>query len=259
MKALLLPFVFDTDRLKQDLAQIRHDEWVFHFNKPYYEGEWSGVSLRSTSGETSQIYPDPAKTDYLDTPALNRTAYFREVLSTFRCSILAARLLRLKAGSRIREHRDYNLSIEDGELRVHVPVQTNPQLIFMLGGDRLILAEGSSWYLNVNYPHSVDNPGEIDRVHLVFDCVVNDWLKAVIDESAKTASMKASDGNDLQRFIDRVLNEGFYQEQLQAFEDADSFVKTALQCSSQLGLRIGADEIRTLLRERARAWSNRLL
>ena len=259
MIALRLPFTFDPARLKEDLAQIQPHEWVSHFNKSYYDGEWSGVALRSTSGEAGQIYPDPSTKDYSDTPALARTAYFREVLSTFRCEILAARLLRLKAGSRIREHRDYNLSIEDGELRVHVPIQTNPQLVFILGGERLVLSEGAAWYLNVNYPHSVDNAGDIDRIHMVFDCVVNDWLRAVVDRCAETDSGLTSHNRDLHQFIEQVLRDGLCEEELRACQDIDTFVETVMRCSSALGFRIEAGEIRALLRERSRTWSNRLL
>jgi hypothetical protein len=76
VKAVRLPFTFDPTRLKADLAQIRSDDWVSHFNKPYYEGEWSGVALRSTNGEAGQIYPDPTKAEYVDTPALTKTSYF---------------------------------------------------------------------------------------------------------------------------------------------------------------------------------------
>jgi hypothetical protein len=63
---------------------------------------------------------------------------------------------------------------------------------FVPDGERLNLAEGTAWYLNVNYPHSLDNAGKIDRIDLVFDCLVNDWLKAVIDKSAGTGTTDGS-------------------------------------------------------------------
>jgi hypothetical protein len=44
--------------------------------------------------------------------------------------------------------------------------------------------EGTAWYLNVNHPHSVQNHGVTDRVHLVFDCVVNEWVHDLISRSA---------------------------------------------------------------------------
>jgi hypothetical protein len=40
--------------------------------------------------------------------------------------------------------------------------------------------EGELWYLNVNQPHHVTNRSTTDRIHLVIDCVVNDWLREVL-------------------------------------------------------------------------------
>jgi len=44
---LRLPMRFDAARLQQDLAQLSPGDWVPHFNKGYYQGEWSGVALRA--------------------------------------------------------------------------------------------------------------------------------------------------------------------------------------------------------------------
>ncbi len=104
----------------------------------------------------------------------------REALASFRCELLSARFLKLAAGASIREHTDLNLGYEDGELRVHVPVQTNPEVEFVLDGEPLELGEGEAWYLDLNLRHRVANLGSTDRVHLELDCVVNDWLRALL-------------------------------------------------------------------------------
>jgi hypothetical protein len=183
LSAIKLPLHIDPPRLQADLAQISPDEFVPHFNTSYYEGDWSAVALRSTSGGASQIYPDPTKVEFLDTPVLDRCPYFRDVLGTFACTLLSARLLRLRAGSKIREHRDLNLGYEDGEVRVHIPILTNPDVDFIVDGQRLDLQPGECWYINFNLPHSVDNRGSTDRIHLVIDCVLNDWLRGLFPAS----------------------------------------------------------------------------
>jgi hypothetical protein len=114
---LQFPFHFDAARLQADFARLREDHWIPHFNRAYYEGDWSAVPLRSIGGQTGQIHPDPTRTDYLPTEILTRCPFFEEVLGHFECSMLSARLLRLKAGSRIKEHTDLNLGFEDGEVR----------------------------------------------------------------------------------------------------------------------------------------------
>lgn len=179
LNSLKLPLSFHPLRLKSDLSKIEPGEWVPHFNQRYYSGQWSAVALRSVGGLSTQIYPDPtAHGSFADTEILARCRYMREVLASFECEIESARLLKLTAGSSIREHRDYNLGYEDGEVRVHIPVQTNDEVAFYLAGRRLRMLEGESWYLNFNLPHRVENRSATDRVHLVLDCLVNDWLRA---------------------------------------------------------------------------------
>jgi len=179
--AVKLPLRFDAARLQADLAQLAAADFVPHFNTAYYEGDWSAVPLRSVGGRADHIYPDPtAKDAFADTPLLARCPYFREVLAALPCPQQAARLLRLKAGSLIQEHRDHELGFADGEVRLHIPVTTNPELEFVLNQARVVMQEGECWYLNVNQPHRVANRGATDRIHLVVDCVVNDWLRELL-------------------------------------------------------------------------------
>jgi hypothetical protein len=182
---LKLALHFDPAGLKADLEALTPDDWVLHFNKPYYEGEWSGVALRSVNGEDGRLYPDPtAQSKFANTPTLARCTYIRKVLAAFECELEAVRLLKLRAGSSIREHKDYNLGYEDGEVRFHVPVLTNPDVEFYLNQQRVVMNEGECWYLNFNLPHRVVNRSTVDRIHLVIDCVVNDWVRAMFEAQA---------------------------------------------------------------------------
>jgi len=177
---LKLPLSFDPQHLKGDLGMLTLEDWVPHFNKPYYEGELSGVALRAVDGQDGRLYPDPtARAKYADTPTLARCPYFQQVLARFECGLEAVRLLKLSAGSSIREHKDYNLGYDDGEVRFHVPVLTNPDVEFYLNQQRVVMNEGECWYLNFNLPHRVVNHSATDRIHLVVDCVVNDWVRTL--------------------------------------------------------------------------------
>ena len=40
------------------------------------------------------------------------------------------------------------------------------------------MLEGEAWYLNFNLKHSVRNHGVSERIHLVIDCIANDWLRS---------------------------------------------------------------------------------
>ena len=182
---LRLPLDFDAARLRADVAQFSDGDWVPHFNTPYYEGEWSGIALRSVNGEDGRLYPDPTESSsFADTPTLDRCPSIRAALDVFDCELEAVRLLKLRAGSSIREHTDYNLGYEDGEVRFHVPVTTNPDVEFYLRDRRVEMNEGECWYMNLNLPHRVVNRSSDDRIHLVIDCVVNEWVARMFEGSA---------------------------------------------------------------------------
>jgi hypothetical protein len=54
---------------------------------------------------------------------------------------------------------------------------------FLLNGTRVILKAGSCWYLRLSDPHSVANRGTGDRVHLVIDASVNEWVGGVFEQA----------------------------------------------------------------------------
>ena len=176
-----LPLSFDALALAAEALALPPDAWVPHFNRSVYEGEWAGVALRSVGGVATQLYPDPAaQAPFAGTPTLARCPAFRRALDQFRCPLLAARLLALAPGAVINEHRDYRLGWSDGEIRVHVAVVTSPEVEFVLDGRHVELAPGEPWYLNLNRPHRVANRSGVNRIHLVVDCVVDDWLRTLV-------------------------------------------------------------------------------
>lgn len=175
-----LPFRFDVQRMQAELASLPEAAWVAHYNTRDHEGDWTGVALRSPGGRDGWLFPrPPGSPPYADTPTLGRLPYLAQVLATFDCPLENARLLKLHAGASILEHTDDALGYEDGLARLHVPVTTNPDVTFYLEGEPVPMGEGECWYLDFNRPHRVDNRSTQDRVHLVIDCVVNDWLEGV--------------------------------------------------------------------------------
>lgn len=184
-----LPLAFDAEFLKADLGRICADEWVAHFNKEYYEGEWKGLALRSTTGKAKQLYraPDDSR-EAIGTAILERCQYFKQVLGSFKCPILTARLLSLSPGSKIREHEDYFLGFEDGTIRIHIPIVTDKRVEFFVGNEKLEMMEGEAWYIDFSQPHSVSNTSDKDRVHLVIDCAVNGWLEGLVPFGRGTSS-----------------------------------------------------------------------
>lgn len=175
-----LPLAFDPKQLANDLKALQETQWIEHFVRQNYEGNWDVIPLRGKAGATHpvmMIYSDPGCVDFQNTPFLEKTPYIQSVLSTFECSLHAVRLMRLAVNSKIKEHRDYDLDVESGVMRLHIPIVTNDAVDFQLNQSRVVMAPGECWYLRLSDPHSVVNNGESDRVHLVIDVEVNDWLK----------------------------------------------------------------------------------
>src|SRR5262245_27963102 len=180
LSSLQLPFRFDPQLLQAELHIIQPAEWTPHYNERDYGGDWRGAALRAPIGHAYALFAGPADADgFADTPLLARCPYLQRVLAAFACPLKAVRLLRLAPGSVIREHCDPGLGYEDGEVRLHVPVLTNPEVEFYVAGERLHFEAGSCYYVNTSLPHRVSNRGTADRVHLVIDAEVNAWLQDV--------------------------------------------------------------------------------
>lgn len=174
-----LPLIFDAARINAELHDLADSKWTPHFNTHQYAGDWSGIALRAPENAHMELYPDPTASSYVDTPYLEKCAYTRSVIDTFKCEKESARFLRLGAGAEIKLHRDYKLGFDDGVARIHIPVQTNRLIEFCVDGKLIEMKAGEAWYLNFNLFHSVKNPSDEDRVHLVIDLIVNDWLRGI--------------------------------------------------------------------------------
>lgn len=207
---LKLPFFFDEDKLVSDLSLIFDNKWIPHFNTNGYTGDWKAISLYSPNGEESNIFALSANPSSISqTPILKKCHYFKEVIHSFKCPILSARLLRLGVGAEIKPHRDHELGYEDGYFRLHIPIITNTKVEFILDSTKLPMLPGECWYTNVNYIHSVKNLGKSDRVHLVIDGERNVWSDQLFfsmapEESFQSTFEENHSLEDIQKIIDEL-------------------------------------------------------
>lgn len=208
-KHLKFPVQFDEQRLVEDLSHALESQWTPHFNTAGYSGNWNAVSLYAKDGNEQHIFAHPMDHSAItETPLMKECAYFREVLAYFQFPVLSVRLLKLEAGAEIKPHTDYELGYEDGQFRLHIPIVTNPDIEFILDGERLTMLPGECWYTNVNLVHSVANRGTADRVHLVIDGVRNAWTDTLFFSLAPESSFEADREEDLdEETIIRMLEE----------------------------------------------------
>lgn len=79
-------------------------------------------------------------------------------------------LTRLPPGAEIKPHIDEGDSLKRCH-RIHVPVISNKESLFMVGKLKFHMPEGDMWEINNRRIHSVYNGGAEPRVHLIMDYV----------------------------------------------------------------------------------------
>lgn len=77
-------------------------------------------------------------------------------------------LTRLKPGGKIKEHVDEG-PVPEFYQRYHYVVQGGEFNYFIIDGDKQPMMDGQLWKVNVRKPHSVENRGYLDRIHLIMD------------------------------------------------------------------------------------------
>ena len=155
--------------LRKSVAEVveRHE-----FTEKAFTG-WSSIPLRSVGGGidkkassgcgmAASSNPDIFK----DTPYM--TPCIRQFIERISGEVLKVRLLRLKAHSSIPPHCDFFKRGREVS-RVHVPIGTNPAVLFTVVNETRHLAAGRMYVVDVSQRHSVVNDGDSDRIHLVFD------------------------------------------------------------------------------------------
>jgi Aspartyl/Asparaginyl beta-hydroxylase len=255
-----LPFFFEPALLRKDLDAIPDSAWVAHFNRNDYAGHWSSVSLRSRNGRAEDIVPIGQPEDFTDTPLAAKCPHLKSVVDAFNFPIKSVRLLRLHAGSRVREHRDPDLALADGEIRIHIPVTTNDRLEFIVANRRLILREGEAWYIDFSQPHRIDNGGETDRVHLVIDGTVNEWILSLIKRSTQeinTETFEPIGVRNFRQFREIVFEDPELQATLLEMVDPQKFLEAVVAAGAERGYDFQLAEVESAQMQSRREWLER--
>lgn len=246
-----LPPRIEIEPLLAALAAIDESLWKPHFNRDYYQGDWSGVALISTDSAVELVHGNG--------PSIKRQPWlcdsrWEKGLAGLDLDICNARLLRLGPGSHIREHRDYDLGGPDADMRLHVPLLAPDDVDFMLEDRRVPMRASECWFLDLYRPHSVNNHGTDVRVHLVIDCRPGPWLTAAI-EAGLADTPAAGSGRFATAFagFERWLAEQpRLAAELDGLMERDLFVERCLVLGRENGFVFSPDQPRNVLRRRLR-------
>ena len=156
-----LPWRFDAARLAQEAAQFPAAEWMAH---PSGLPGNSAIALISSGGGANDAFVGEKR----ETPWLRRCPYTRQAMAAFGEVLSRSRFMRLEAGCEVPWHVDFNYHWFS-RVRIHIPVATDPAVIFHCGDARIHMAAGECWIFDSWRRHRVVHGGPRPRVHLVVD------------------------------------------------------------------------------------------
>jgi hypothetical protein len=160
---LKLPIRFDADALAAEVRALPASAWT-----PHPTGFVGNEAVRLIS-------PGGKATDEIEgamgpTENLANCRYISEIMADLGAVWGRSRLMGLAAGREVPLHVDTHYYWRT-HLRIHIPVITNPGVLFTCGDQAAHMAAGECWLFDSFQWHRVENKGEAKRTHLVIDTV----------------------------------------------------------------------------------------
>lgn len=177
--AFKLPFAVDASRLAEDAERLVALP-ALPQPGPHHKGEWMGIAFHSAGGAQSAAGSFPSLEPYQFTREADQAPYLKQFLSSLPFPLEVARVLSLPAGGAIGTHVDFDTNFQFGLVRLHVPLQTNPDVEFLISGRYYQMQVGEVWYGDFSKPHQVANRGSEVRLHAVVDVEINDALLSLL-------------------------------------------------------------------------------
>lgn len=257
MPSARLPWRFDAASALAEAKALPVSLWRTHFNEGRHDGGWQALALRHAPAAPMDVVPiDVPPSGFVDAPALEQCPSLRAMLEAMALPWKSVRLMQLLPGCEIMEHTDAGVSAAQGEVRLHVPLQTGEHVYFHVDGERIPLRAGECWYLDVSRPHRVRNRGGQTRIHLVADAWVDERLLEAF--RASDAGDPLPDATDpwsqFLRFRDFVGTDEEYSRRLSAITDKAEFVQTSVQLGHGAGFQFEASDVESAMKAGRRSW-----
>jgi len=180
-----LPFTFDNEKMLADVNNLNLSGFVYYDVMPL-RGPAHVIDSSIPFPPPADDYADGSWCDWLDSPALKSSPYLNEIVDFFKdkTKVTLVRLLRLEAGSVVKEHTDPTLGIQihKSVIRLTIPILVNDQVTFYLNGKPLGMGLGECWYLRLTDPHKIINAGDTQRINMSIDMIPNEWVTSQILE-----------------------------------------------------------------------------
>jgi hypothetical protein len=171
----------DADRIVAETEKVVTQFGLLgHARSKVWQG--SAIGLISHEGNPHELRWLPGK--YIKTPALTSAPYLESIIDSFQCDKQRVRLMALQPGKNIYWHYDRSESIDTSvNARLHIPIITNPGVQFQICHEDQVWRPGELWYGDFSFPHRLRNGGRAERIHLVMDFKVSDYVTSLFPPS----------------------------------------------------------------------------
>ena len=116
--------------------------------------------------------------NYMKTPAAQKQLdrIFTDLQEFYSGNIIRCEIIKLMPFSEVLKHTDGGALLHYSR-RVHIPLITDKDITFTVM-DNTIHMEPGGWYeINNQMPHSVNNPTDKERVHIIIDILPDEMLQ----------------------------------------------------------------------------------
>jgi Aspartyl/Asparaginyl beta-hydroxylase len=184
----------DTSKIEQHVNALSNEQWI----------EWDLRQNRYKVHAATESYPflfseygEEPKTYNQDTEIWNVVRPVIEKLEKFyNRKVGAAVLVKLKPKRNILPHTDGGWFVDTH--RLHIPIITHPDILFTIADKKVHLKRGWIYELNNLVEHSVLNPTDVGRVHLMVDILPKQVANsAILKSPLESISYKSLEINEL--------------------------------------------------------------
>jgi hypothetical protein len=196
---LKLPIRFDADALAAEVRAL--PDWAWSAHPTGFVGN-EAVRLVSPGGEQTDDFSGPMA----PTKQLGLCPYIQEIMAEIGGVWGRSRLMGLAAGADVPSHIDIHYYWRT-HLRLHIPVITNPGVLFTCGDETVHMEAGECWAFDSFRRHRVENKGREQRIHLVLDTVGGGNLPALIAAArsgAETRILRPGEGEARVLHFERI-------------------------------------------------------
>lgn len=176
---LQLPIRFDADRLAAEVNALPMSAWMPH--PTGFVGN-EAVPLVSPGGKLTDAFDGPMG----PTEHLQRCPFIMSLMAELDGVWGRSRLMGLAGGAVVPEHIDVHYYWRT-HLRIHIPVVTNPGVLFTCNGETVHMKAGECWVFDSFALHDVQNNGDDRRIHLVLDTVGGERLWDLVEAASAGA------------------------------------------------------------------------